>query len=76
MNDEDFNSQCLFNAKNLFSETLSPKKYGQISFDKKGYQYAVLVSFNKTPPDFSTATKTGEQISSASSSNRKGFPQN
>ena len=35
INDADFNSQCLSNAKRLYSETLSPKKHGQLSFDKK-----------------------------------------
>ena len=57
LSDANFNSRCLSNAKSLFSETLSPKQHGQVSFDKKGYQDAVLVSLNETPPD------TGEQIS-------------
>ena len=43
LNDAEFYSQCLSNAKHLFSETLSPKNHGQVSFDKKGDQDAVLV---------------------------------
>ena len=34
MNDADFNSPCLSNAKNLVSETLLPKKKDLVSFDK------------------------------------------
>ena len=45
MNDEDFNSQCLFNAKCLFYETSSPKKHGQVIFDIFFNQDAVLVLF-------------------------------
>ena len=59
MNDEDFNLQCLSNAKRLFSETLSQKNHGQASFDKQVYQYAVLVSFTETPPTITTGTHTG-----------------
>ena len=35
--DADFNLQCIPNAKRLFSETVSPKKHGQVSLDKKGW---------------------------------------
>ena len=35
LNDSLFISHCLSNAKRLFSETLSQKKQGQVSFDKK-----------------------------------------
>ena len=45
MDDTDINSQCLSNKKDSFYEALSPKKHVQVSFDKKGYQDAVLVSF-------------------------------
>ena len=50
--------------KNIYSETLSPKKYGQISAEKKGCHNAVLVSFTETPPAITIANNTGEQISS------------
>ena len=63
LNDEDFISQCLFNANCLSSEMLSPKKYGQVIFDKKGYQDAILVSFTATTPTITTDTYTVEQIS-------------
>ena len=43
LNDADFNFNCLSNIERLFSETLSPKKYSQVSYGKKGYQDAVLV---------------------------------
>ena len=59
LNYADFNSQCLSNAKRLFSETLSPKHYGQVTFCKKCYQDAVQVSFTATPPNIITATHTG-----------------
>ena len=51
MNDADFNSQFLSNAKSLFFETLSPKNHGQVSFDKKDYHDSVLASFTATPPN-------------------------
>ena len=35
LNVAGFNLQCLSNSKRLFSETLSPKNNGQVSFDKK-----------------------------------------
>ena len=73
MNETDFNSECLSNAKRLFYETLSPKNHGQVIFDKKGYQNAVLVSFTATLPAISTATHTGEQICSPLSSKSKYF---
>ena len=63
MNETDFNSECLSNAKRLFYETLSPKNHGQVIFDKKGYQDAVLVSFTATSPAITTSTHTGKQIS-------------
>ena len=40
---------------------------------KKSYHDAVLVSFTATPPVITTATNTGEQISSTFSSKSKGF---
>ena len=73
MNDADFNSQFLSNAKSLFFETLSPKNHGQVSFDKKGDQDAVLVQFTATPPDITTAYHTGKQISSVSLFKGKDF---
>ena len=73
MNDAYFNSQCLSCEKRVFSETLSPKDHGQVSFDKNVYKYAVLVSFTATPPAITTATKNGLQIYSTSSIKRKGF---
>ena len=42
LNDADFNSYWLSNEKRLYSETLSPKNHGQVSFDKIGYQDEVL----------------------------------
>ena len=62
LNDAYFNSRCFSNAIFLFSETLPPKHHGQVSFDKKGYQDAVLVSFTATPPNITTAINNGEQI--------------
>ena len=59
LNDANFNSQCLSNAKCLFYETLSPKKHGKVIFDKKGYQYAVLFSFTAITPVITTATHRG-----------------
>ena len=73
MNYSYFNLQCLSNAKGLFSETLSPKKNGQVSFDKTNYQGAVLVSFDATPPNINTDTHTGKNIYFLLSSNRKVF---
>ena len=73
MNDADFNSQFLSNAKSLFFETLSPKNHGQVSFGKKGYQDSVLVLFVATPPNSNTDIQTGKQISSPLSSKRKDF---
>ena len=35
LNDEGFNSLFIPNKKCLFSETVSPKNHGQVSFDKK-----------------------------------------
>ena len=59
LNDADFNSYSLSNAKRLFYETLSPKKHGQVSFDKKGYQDIILVSFTASPPKITTAIHKG-----------------
>ena len=59
LNEADFNLRCLSNAKRLFSETLSPKKSGQVRFDKKVYQYTVLVSFTATPHDITTNIYNG-----------------
>ena len=53
---------------------MKPKKHGQVGFDKKCYQDAVLVSFTATPPDITTVTHTGERIYSPSSSKSKGYP--
>ena len=64
LNDVYFNSQCLSYAKCLFSETVPEKNQFQVSLDKKGYQYAVLVSFTPTPSSITTANQTGGQISS------------
>ena len=52
------------NVKNIFSETVSPKQNGQIIFYKKVYQDELLVSFTETPPTVTTATHTGEEMSS------------
>ena len=73
MNDSDFNSQFLSNAKSLFFETLSPKNHGQVSFGKKGYQDSVLASFTTTPHAITTANNAREQIYPSSSISRKGF---
>ena len=73
MNDSDLNSQCLSNSKCYFSETLSPKHHGQVSFDKKGYQDSVLASFTTTPHAITTANNAREQIYPSSSISRKGF---
>ena len=62
--DADLNSHCISNAKRLFYETLSPKKHGQLSFGKKGYQDTFLVSFTVTSANTNTAIHNGEQISS------------
>ena len=53
-------------CKMFISENLSPKEHGQVSFEKKGYQDEVLVSFTVTPPAITTAYQTGEHISSTS----------
>ena len=58
------------------SETLSPKGHGKVSFDKKGYHYAVIVSFTETPPVIAKATHIGGGLSSPSLSKRKGFAPN
>ena len=57
-----FYPHYLSNAKRLFSETLSPKKHGQVSFDKIGYQDAVLVSFTTTPPALPQLLTIGKKI--------------
>ena len=62
-NYSDFNSRCLSNAESLFYETLPPKNHSQVSFDKKGYQDAVLVLFTATPPAINTANHTGGGMS-------------
>ena len=46
------------------SETVSPKHYGQVSFDKEGYQGELLYSFTTNPPDINIVINTGKQISS------------
>ena len=73
LNNADFNSKWLSNAKSLFSETLSPKKHDHVSFDKEGYHDAVLVLFTATPPNITTDIHTGEQISYPLSIKRKAF---
>ena len=60
MNDSDFNSQGISNAKRLFSETVSPKNHVQVSLNKTNYQSALIVSFTSTPPYITIATHTGE----------------
>ena len=73
MNDAYFNSHYLPNTKHLFSETVSPKNPCQVSFDKKGDQNEVLVSFTATPLNINTDIYTVEQISSPLSRNSKTF---
>ena len=75
LNYAGFNLQYLSNSKRLFSKNVSPTHYSQVSFDKK-YQYAVLVFFTETSPYVTTATHSGEQISSPSSIKRNNLPQN
>ena len=43
MNDADFNLHYISDAKHLFPETVAPKKYGQVNFDRNVYQDALLV---------------------------------
>ena len=76
LNYSDFNSQCLSNVKHSFSEMLSPKNHSQVSFDKKGYQDTVLVSFTATTPAITTNIHNGKHISFPSSMNRKDFDKN
>ena len=64
------------NTQRFFSETFSPKKYGQVCFVKKGYHDAGLVSITATPPIITTDTHNGEQIPSPLSSKRKMFAGN
>ena len=73
MNGANFNLQCLSNANILFYEILSPKHHGQVSFDKKGYQDTVLVSFTATRPDITTATHAAGKIYYTSSIKRFGW---
>ena len=61
LKDEDFNSHCLSNGESLFYEMLSPKNHGQVSFDKKIYQNAVLFSCTESPLTIITANHTGEK---------------
>ena len=53
-------------CKRLFTETVSTKKHGQLSLEKKVYQEALVVSFTAPPPAITTSTQTGEQTSSTS----------
>ena len=62
MKDAEFNYQCISNAERFFSETLSPKKQGQASFEKNDYQDSLLVSFTATQLFITTATQTGENL--------------
>ena len=73
MNYAFLNSQCISNSNNLFSETVPPKKHGQVNFDKKGYQDALLVLFTATTLAITTDTQTGERIYSPKPNTRKGF---
>ena len=73
LNDADFSSLCLSNAKHLFSEILSPKKHGQVRSGKTFSQDAVPVSSTATPPNITLYIYTGEQIYSPLSIKRKGF---
>ena len=76
MNNAYFNSHFIPNSKLLFSETSSPKNNGQVSFDKKGYQYAVLVSFTATPHVIITDTHTGKTFLIHRQVIENVFPQN
>ena len=67
-----FDSQCLSNAKRLFSWTLSQKRHVQASF-KKGHQDVVLVPFTVTTPSITKAINTRYQISSPFSSEKNVF---
>ena len=62
-------------CKRLFTETVSTKKHGQVSLEKKVYQEALVVSFTENPPAITTDTHKGEQISSTPSNTSKSFPQ-
>ena len=59
--------------KKIFSETVSSKNHGQVSFNKKIYYDAILVLFTATPYFITTSTNTGEKIFSPSSNMRKVF---
>ena len=71
LDDKYFNLQCISNGKCLFSETLSPKNIGQVSFDKRIFQDPVLVLFSAKPPVITTYSNTGGKILYPSSSKRK-----
>ena len=43
MKHADFNAKCISNVKHLISETITPKKHGQVSLDRKGYQDEPIV---------------------------------
>ena len=66
----------IYSMRNVyFMKRYHQKKHVQVSFHKKVYQDAVLVSFTETPPDITTSTHTGgfpphHQV------RRKVFPQN
>ena len=70
---KNFNLQCISNEKCLFSETLSPKNHGRVSFDKKGHHDEILASFSVTTTAITTPNHTGERIYSTSSNTRKCF---
>ena len=73
LDDTYFNSKCLSDGKTLLSETLSSKRHGQVSFDKRWYQDEILVSFTAKYRKITIAINTGKQISSLLSSKRKVF---
>ena len=63
--DADFNSQCIYNAKRLFYETVSPKNHDRLCLVWKDYQDALLVWSNETPPAIDTDTHAGEKSTSS-----------
>ena len=54
---------------------LSPKKHGQVSFNKKDYQDAVLVFKTATPHNTTTSTHTGGKKYSSSSNKKESCSQ-
>ena len=60
--------------QNVYFWNMIDKKTQSSNFWQKGYQGKVLVFVTATPHTISTATQTGEQISSLLSSNKNFFP--